>query len=93
MKGNAFFNTVSIAIGAVALSFTGTQTVQACSLHTGFTTQQEPDNTSANKQDSSQGSMTADQQKETPADRQLAQKIHKAITSDKSLSLTLTTSK
>lgn len=43
---------------------------------------QQPDNTSANK--NSQG--TADQQKETPADRDLAKKIRQSIVSDKFLS-------
>jgi hyperosmotically inducible periplasmic protein len=45
---------------------------------------QQPDNTSANK--NSQGTPTADQQKETPADRDLAKKIRQSIVSDKSLS-------
>jgi hyperosmotically inducible periplasmic protein len=45
---------------------------------------QQPDNTSANK--NSQGTTTADQQKETPADRDLAKKIRQSIVSDKSLS-------
>ncbi len=43
---------------------------------------QSPDNTAANKQ----GGMTADQQKETAADRDMAKKIRKSITDDKSLS-------
>lgn len=67
--------TVSIGVGAVALSFA------AASVH-GSILQQEPDNTSANK---NQG-MTADQQKNNPADRELAQKIRQSITNDKSLS-------
>ena len=46
---------------------------------------QQPDNTSANK--NSQGAPTADQQKETPADRDLAKKIRQSIVSDKSLSI------
>ena len=44
--------------------------------------QQQPDNTGANKNDS----MTADQQKETAADREMAQKIRQSIVDDKSLS-------
>ncbi len=86
MKGNPFVSTLSVAIGVVALSFVGPQAVQARSLSAGFTTEQAPDSTSANKQDNNQSGMTADQQKETPADRELAQKIRKAITGDKSLS-------
>ena len=43
---------------------------------------QQPDNTGTNKQ----GGTTAGQQKENPADRELAQKIRQSISSDKSLS-------
>jgi osmotically-inducible protein OsmY len=43
---------------------------------------QQPDNTGANKQQPT----TADQQKETAEDRELAQKIRKSIVGDKSLS-------
>ncbi|MGB2636265.1 MAG: BON domain-containing protein [Candidatus Acidiferrum sp.] len=67
--------TVSIGIGALTLSFA------AATVH-GRTIQQEPDNTSANKNQST----TADQQKNDPADRELAQKIRQSITNDKSLS-------
>lgn len=44
---------------------------------------QQPDNTGANKD---QSHPTADNQKETPADRELASKIRQSIVSDKSLS-------
>lgn len=47
-----------------------------------FGAPQEPDNTRANKSDRP----TADQQKETKADRQLAAKIRKSVVADKSLS-------
>jgi hyperosmotically inducible periplasmic protein len=47
---------------------------------------QEPDNTSTNKQETQPGSATADQQAETPADRDMAKKIRKSITDDSSLS-------
>ncbi len=47
---------------------------------------QEPDNTSNNKQQSQPGSATADKQKETPEDRDLAQKIRQSIVDDNSLS-------
>jgi len=43
---------------------------------------QEPDNTANNKQQST----AADQQKETPTDRELAQKIRRSIVADNSLS-------
>jgi hyperosmotically inducible protein len=46
----------------------------------------QPDNTSVNKADREQGEPTADQQKETREDRDLAQKIRRSLTSDKSLS-------
>ncbi len=49
-------------------------------------TQQDPDNTSNNKQQTEPGRTTADQQKETPADRELAQKIRHSIVDDTSLS-------
>ncbi|MGB7731693.1 MAG: BON domain-containing protein [Candidatus Acidiferrum sp.] len=68
--------TVSIGVGAVALSFA------AASAH-GRTLQQEPDNTSSNKNQDT----TADQQKNNPADRELAQKIRQSISNDKSLSI------
>ncbi|MCU1335742.1 MAG: transport-associated protein [Bryobacterales bacterium] len=47
-----------------------------------FASPQQPDNTRENKNNSP----TADQQKETKGDRELAAKIRKSITSDKSLS-------
>jgi hyperosmotically inducible protein len=47
---------------------------------------QEPDNSGANQQQSAPGSATADQQKETPEDRELARKIRKSITDDSTLS-------
>ena len=44
------------------------------------------DNTKMNKQDRAEGAMTAGQQKMNPADRELTQKIRKAIMADKALS-------
>jgi hyperosmotically inducible periplasmic protein len=44
------------------------------------------DNTKMNKQDGSENATTAQQQKETPADRDLTQQVRKAIMADKSLS-------
>ncbi len=44
------------------------------------------DNTRVNKEDRQQGGVTADQQKENKADRELAQRVRRAFTSDKSLS-------
>ena len=49
--------------------------------------QQAPaDNTQVNKADRAKGAVTADQQKENPADRELAQKIRQSVVGDKSLS-------
>lgn len=46
----------------------------------------KPDNSKMNKMDRAAGAVTADQQKMNAADRELAQKVRKAITADKSLS-------
>ncbi|HXM93057.1 MAG TPA: BON domain-containing protein [Candidatus Dormibacteraeota bacterium] len=46
----------------------------------------QPDNTKMNKRDRNKQAVTADQQKETQADRELARKIRRAITKDSSLS-------
>ena len=80
---NRLFKAISVGVGVTALSFGGgSLVVQARILYGGYIAQQEADNTNANKQEGT----TADQQKETPADRELAQRIRKSITSDKSLS-------
>ncbi|HJY34476.1 MAG TPA: BON domain-containing protein [Vicinamibacterales bacterium] len=44
------------------------------------------DNTKANAQDRSKGAVTADQQKETAADRDVASRIRQAVVGDESLS-------
>jgi osmotically-inducible protein OsmY len=48
--------------------------------------QTPPDNTKVNKADRAKGAVTADQQKETAADRDLSKKIRQAVVGDKSLS-------
>jgi hyperosmotically inducible periplasmic protein len=48
--------------------------------------QAQPDNTKQNKEARSKDAMTADQQKETAADRDLAKKIRRSISSDSPLS-------
>lgn len=48
--------------------------------------QAQPDNTKVNKRDRSAHEPTADQQKESASDRDLARQIRKALTDDKSLS-------
>jgi hyperosmotically inducible protein len=58
--------------------------MMACSL--AFTSQvfaQQPDNTKANKNDTA---TTADQQKNNVSDRELTQKVRKAVMADKTLS-------
>ena len=44
------------------------------------------DNTKVNKRDRAQGATTADQQKENASDREITQKIRRALMDDKSLS-------
>jgi osmotically-inducible protein OsmY len=63
---------LSAACSAVVLSATAQQT--------------PPDNTKVNKADRAKGAVTADQQKETAADRDLTKKIRQAVVGDKSLS-------
>jgi hyperosmotically inducible periplasmic protein len=48
--------------------------------------QTPPDNTKVNKADRAQGAVTADQQKENEADRDLTKKIRQAVVGDKALS-------
>ena len=48
--------------------------------------QTQPDNSKVNKRDRNPGEVTADQKKETAADRDMASKIRKALTDDKTLS-------
>ena len=50
------------------------------------TAQTAPDNTKVNTRDRAEGAVTADQQKETAADRELARKIRRALTKDETLS-------
>jgi osmotically-inducible protein OsmY len=47
---------------------------------------QAPDNSKTNQQDREKGGVTADQQAENQADRDLVKKIRKSITDDKNLS-------
>ena len=48
--------------------------------------QTPPDNTKVNKADRAKGAVTADQQEENAADRDLAKKIRQSVVADKSLS-------
>lgn len=47
---------------------------------------QQPDNTKVNKQDRQEGAPTADKAKNNKTDREMMQKVRKAIMDDKSLS-------
>ena len=58
----------------------------ALSLAASAAAQTAPDNTKVNKRDRADGALTADQQKENPADRELAKKIRAALTDDDTLS-------
>jgi hyperosmotically inducible protein len=72
---------VTLGLGIVAFSLTvvPAQAQQSDS-------QAQPDNTANNKGDNKKGAMTADNQKEATADRELAKKIRKSIAGDSSLS-------
>jgi hyperosmotically inducible protein len=48
--------------------------------------QTPPDNTKVNTRDRAKGAATADQQKENPNDREITQKIRRALMDDKTLS-------
>ena len=48
--------------------------------------QTPPDNTKVNNRDQAKGATTADQQKENASDREITQKIRRALVDDKSLS-------
>jgi hyperosmotically inducible periplasmic protein len=54
--------------------------------NSGAQDQPAADNTKVNQRDRNKSEPTADQQKDNPGDRQLAQQIRKAIVKDKSLS-------
>jgi hyperosmotically inducible protein len=53
---------------------------------TAFSPQTAPDNTKVNTRDRAKGAATADQQKDNATDRDLTQRIRKALMADKSLS-------
>jgi hyperosmotically inducible protein len=72
---------VTLGLGVAALS------MAAVAAHAQAPdSQAQPDNTGNNKGDNKKGAMTADNQRETTADRELAKKIRKSIAGDSSLS-------
>lgn len=68
------------------LTFTFGLILASGSVPRGYASQTEPDNTKVNRQDRQKDSPTADQQKETSTDRDLAKRIRRAIVTDKALS-------
>jgi hyperosmotically inducible protein len=75
----------SLQIAALGLGLAGFS-LAAVPAHAQQDPQTQPDNTGNNKGDDSKGAVTADQQKMNPADREIAKKIRRSITSDSSLS-------
>ncbi len=70
-------------------AISGAALIGVLSASTGSTlaqAQTRPDNTKVNTRDRAEGAVTADQQKENPADRDLAQKIRRSLMRDKTLS-------
>lgn len=75
----------SLQIAALGLGL-ASFSLAAVPAHAQQDPQAQPDNTRNNKGDDSKGAVTADQQKMNPADREIAKKIRRSITSDSSLS-------
>ena len=78
-------NKTSIRIVALGLGLSGFS-LAAVPAHAQQDPQAQPDNTKNNQGDNDKGAVTADQQKMNPADREIAKKIRRSITSDSSLS-------
>jgi hyperosmotically inducible protein len=76
MKRKTGINFTTMLLGAVLLAGPAVMARAA----------QEPDNTKTNQRDRDKNSVTADQQKMNPADRETTKKIRAAIHDDKSLS-------
>lgn len=79
-------NFTSLRIAALGLGIVGFSAGSIPAAPIQADSQAQPDNTKQNKQDRNKDAVTADQQKENPADRDLAKKIRKSIASDSSLS-------
>jgi osmotically-inducible protein OsmY len=71
---------------SLAWLISGALLIVGLSTSTGAQTATRPDNTKVNTRDRAEGAVTADQQKENATDRDLAQKIRRSVTSDKTLS-------
>ena len=76
----------TLQIAALGLGIVGFSVSGISTLARQWDQQTQPDNTRNNKGDNGKNGTTADQQKDNPADRELAKKIRKSIASDSSLS-------
>ena len=87
IKIRAAFIVVSLAIClAISGSFAGLTSVAAFAQDAAGTSSLSPDNTGVNKRDRSSQEQTADQAGQSLTDRDVMQKIRKALSADKSLS-------
>lgn len=77
-------NCLKFAFSTVVLAFLLTLAVPLASAQDA--SQPAPDNTKVNERDRSKTEPTADQQKESPSDREMARDIRQSIVQDKSLS-------
>jgi osmotically-inducible protein OsmY len=70
----------------IALAIAGALCINSTRLNAQESSKPAADNTKTNKRDQSKGEPTADQAKNSTADRDLMQKIRQSLTDDKSLS-------
>jgi len=75
-------NTIRLAASLIGLSLL----LNCATLVAQDTGRQQPDNTKANKRDREKTERTADQAKDNQTDRDIMQKIRRAVVADKSLS-------
>lgn len=75
-----------ILITALVIGSLAAAPAQDSTTQSGSTPAPNADNTKINQRDRNQNEPTADQQKENPSDRALAQQVRRAIVKDKSLS-------
>jgi hyperosmotically inducible protein len=76
---------ISLGAGVIAISLSGSALTTRV-LSAAEQLDPQSDNTKANKPHGTKGAVTADQQTENAADREMARKIRQAIVQDKSLS-------
>jgi hyperosmotically inducible periplasmic protein len=85
MRNKKILRLISLGAGLTVTGFSGSA-LTTRPLYAAQQQDPQSDNTKANKPDGSQGAVTADQQKENAADREIARKIRRSIVQDKSLS-------